>query len=135
MADAASQDPERKAANMTEDYDLKEHQPLDGVTSMDVGHVQVSKPHKPFTLLSILALGWNITNTGIGLVLVMGNAVFGGGPLFFYSTLLMAAVAVCVAITLGELASAYPHTGGQYFWVAQLAPKNNAGSSPTSLRS
>lgn len=123
MADAASQDPERKAANMTEDYDLKEHQPLDGVTSMDVGHVQVSKPHKPFTLLSILALGWNITNTGIGLVLVMGNAVFGGGPLFFYSTLLMAAVAVCVAITLGELASAYPHTGGQYFWVAQLAPK------------
>ncbi|KEF62032.1 uncharacterized protein A1O9_00004 [Exophiala aquamarina CBS 119918] len=79
-------------------------------------------PKKPFTLWSALSLGFNITNTGISIILVVGNTAFGAGPLFFYSTLLMAAVTFCVAITLGELTSAYPHAGGQYFWAAQLSP-------------
>lgn len=121
MADIDSPDAERKLKAMSDDYHVKEDPSLHGTTSEDVG--QVSKPLKSFTLLSMLALGWNITNTGIGMVLVMGSAVFGAGPLFFYSTLMIAGVAFCTAITLGELASAYPHTGGQYFWVAQLAPE------------
>lgn len=35
---------------------------------------------------------------------------------------MMAIVATFVAISLGELASTMPHSGGQYFWVATLAP-------------
>lgn len=32
-------------------------------------------------------------------------------------------VVLCCGISLAELASAFPHSGGQYFWVSQLAPK------------
>lgn len=91
------------------------------VTGTSVG--QISTPKKPFTVWSALSLGFNITNTGASMVLVVGNTSFGAGPLFFYSTILIAAVTFCVAVTLGELVSAYPHAGGQYFWAAQLSPE------------
>jgi len=58
---------------------------------------------------------------GVGIGLASG-AFMGGGPLYVWGTLLMGLVGFCVAISLGELASAMPHSGGQYFWVAQLAP-------------
>lgn len=32
-------------------------------------------------------------------------------------------MAFCVAVSLAELASAYPNAGGQYYWAAVLAPK------------
>lgn len=96
---------------------------LHQISTTDEGHLATLK--KPFTVWSALSLGFNITNTGISMVLVVGNTVFGAGPLFFYSTLLIAAVTFCVAITLGELASAWPHTGGQYFWAAQLSPEKH----------
>ena len=90
---------------------------------------QIGLPHadkkKPFTTLSAMSLGWSITNTGLGMVLIVGNTVFGAGPLFVYGIISMYLIATCVAVTLGELASAYPHAGGQYFWVAQLAPENS----------
>ena len=80
---------------------------------------------KPFTTLSAMSMGYSITNTGLGFVLIVSNTVFGAGPLFIYGTLLIACITFCVAITLGELTSAYPHAGGQYFWTAQLAPEWN----------
>lgn len=95
---------------------------LDHTTSIDIGDVRVRKLQKPFTLLSAASLGYAISNTPVGMLLVVGSAMFGGGPLFFYGTLLIIVVSFSVAISLGELASAYPHAGGQYFWVAQLAP-------------
>lgn len=124
MADTTSPDSKHNVTARGDNYYAKEDIDLHETHSTDVGHV-VSRPLKPFTLWSALSLGWNITNTGIGMVLVVGNAAFGAGPLFFYATLLVAAVSFCVAITLGELVSAYPHTGGQYFWVAQLSPERH----------
>jgi len=38
----------------------------------------------------------------------------------------MALIATCIAVSLGELASAYPNSGGQYYWTARLAPKKYA---------
>lgn len=90
------------------------------VDHADSTHIQ--QHEKPFTMWSAAALGYSTTNTGAGMLLVVGNAVFGAGPLFIYGTLVVAAVGFCVAVSLGELASAYPHAGGQYFWVARLAP-------------
>lgn len=95
--------------------------PLDSVISIGDGAV-VRQPQKPFTMLSAASLGYAISNTPVGVLLVVGNSMFGGSPLFFYGVLLLAFVSFSVAISLGELASAYPHAGGQYFWVAQLAP-------------
>ena len=98
----------------------------DKVESANDGHIIVAEPQKkPFSTLSAMSLGYSITNTGLGMVLIVGNTVFGAGPLFFYGILLIFGISVCVAVTLGELASAYPHAGGQYFWVAQLAPERS----------
>ncbi|KEF60311.1 uncharacterized protein A1O9_01871 [Exophiala aquamarina CBS 119918] len=84
--------------------------------------MEVEKPPlKPFTVWSAMSLGYSISNSGLGMVLVVGSAAFGAGPLFIYGTILITAITFCVAITLGELASAYPHSGAQYFYVAELA--------------
>lgn len=97
---------------------------LDPVESMTVG--EVAKPRqKPFTTLSAMSMGYSITNTGLGMVLIVGNTVFGAGPLFIYGILLICCIGFCIAITLGELTSAYPHAGGQYFWTAILAPERH----------
>jgi choline transport protein len=78
---------------------------------------------QPFSLLSLLGIAYSITNTAISLIIGLASGAFmGGGPLYVWGTLLMGLVGFCVAISLGELASAMPHSGGQYFWVAQLAP-------------
>lgn len=88
--------------------------------------VEIAKPHqKPFTVWSALSLGYSISNSGLGMALIVGNTVFGAGPLFIYGTILVTGVTFCVAITLGELSSAYPHAGGQYFYVAELASERN----------
>ncbi|KAF2010479.1 amino acid transporter [Aaosphaeria arxii CBS 175.79] len=78
---------------------------------------------KPFTTLSALGIGYGTTNTAVGILLVLGSTIpMGGSPLVFWGFLLMAVVGLATATTLGELASAYPHPGGQYIWVNQLAP-------------
>jgi amino acid transporter len=58
--------------------------------------------------------------------------------LLIYGFLFMALIAVCIAVSLGELASAYPNSGrsrtsnrshaigGQYYWASRLAPKKYA---------
>ena len=107
-----------------EEHHSTQDMSLHNVDSVNVG--QVAKlQKKPFTTLSAMSMGYSITNTGLGMVLIVGNTVFGAGPLFIYGILLICCISFCVAITLGELASAYPHAGGQYVWTAQLAPERN----------
>ncbi|KAH6974235.1 amino acid/polyamine transporter I [Ilyonectria sp. MPI-CAGE-AT-0026] len=78
---------------------------------------------KPFTLWTAMGLGHSITNTAITITVGLASGIaMGGPPLFFYGFIMMALVALCVAVSLGELASGLPHSGGQYFWVATLAP-------------
>ncbi|VUC36381.1 unnamed protein product [Clonostachys rosea] len=80
---------------------------------------------KPFTIWTAMGVGHSITNTAITIVAGLASSVaLGGAPLLIYGFLAMALVAVCVAITLGELSSAFPHSGGQYYWVSVLAPSS-----------
>ncbi|KAL5592118.1 hypothetical protein FOVSG1_011007 [Fusarium oxysporum f. sp. vasinfectum] len=91
------------------------------ISIMDGSHTQL--PQKTFTVWTAMGIGHSITNTAITLIVGLASGVaLGGPPLFIYGFLVMAVIAVCVAISLGELASALPHSGGQYFWVAVLAP-------------
>lgn len=70
-----------------------------------------------------MGLSHSITNTAIAITVGLASGIaMGGPPLFFYGFIMMALVALCVAVSLGELASGLPHSGGQYFWVATLAP-------------
>ncbi|KAH8727466.1 amino acid/polyamine transporter I, partial [Phaeosphaeriaceae sp. PMI808] len=76
-----------------------------------------------FTVWSAMGIGHSITNTAITIIVGLASGViFGGSPLYFYGFVGMVLVAICVAVSLGELASALPHSGGQYFWVSVLAP-------------
>lgn len=46
----------------------------------------------------------------------------GGPPVMVYSFLAVCILSLCVAIPLAEMCSMYPVAGGQYSWVAVLAP-------------
>ncbi|KXJ89478.1 amino acid/polyamine transporter I, partial [Microdochium bolleyi] len=99
--------------------DAREH------TSIVDGHVTV-QTLKPFTTLSAIGIGYGVTNTAVGLLLVLGTALpMGGSPLFFWGFLVMAGVGLATATTLAELSSAMPHPGGQYIWVHRLAPAHS----------
>ncbi|CAH0022447.1 unnamed protein product [Clonostachys rhizophaga] len=83
----------------------------------------VIQTQKPFTTLSAIGIGYGTTNTAVGILLVLGSTLpMGGSPLVFWGFLLMAGVGLATATTLAELASAFPHPGGQYIWVNRLAP-------------
>ncbi|KAK0386923.1 hypothetical protein NLU13_5236 [Sarocladium strictum] len=90
--------------------------------SLHVG--QADRPiKKPFTTLSALGIGYGTTNTAIGILLVLFSTLpMGGSPLLFWGFFVMAAVGLATATTLAEMASAMPHSGGQYIWTYHLAP-------------
>ncbi|KAH6687427.1 amino acid/polyamine transporter I [Plectosphaerella plurivora] len=98
--------------------------PLDVTESVQIGSSHRQMTHKPFTVWTAMGIGHSITNTAVTITVGMASGVaFGGPPVFFYGFLAMAVVAFFVAISLGELASALPHSGGQYYWVSVLAPE------------
>jgi choline transport protein len=96
-------------------------------SSSSIRHGQATAYNiKPFTTLSAIGIGYGTTNTAVGILLVLGATVpMGGSPLVFWGFLIMAAVGLATAVTLAELASAFPHPGGQYIWVNQLAPASS----------
>ncbi|WZH50407.1 amino acid/polyamine transporter I [Fusarium acuminatum] len=81
---------------------------------------------RPFTIWTAMGLGHSITNTAIGITVGLGNALpFGGPPVLFWGFLAMAVAGSCIGISLAELSSAYPHSGGQYYWVGKLGPPSS----------
>ncbi|KAH7115455.1 putative amino acid transporter [Dactylonectria estremocensis] len=46
----------------------------------------------------------------------------GGSPFYFWAFIVAATFQLMVALSLAELASAYPHTSGQAYWASRLAP-------------
>lgn len=89
-----------------------------------VGDVIV--PDKAFNMLSALGIAYSITNSPLGILLALGSQMyFGGAPAYFYGFIIMALVGACVAVSLGELTSMYPHSGGQYHWVVRLCPSSS----------
>ncbi|KAG8423105.1 hypothetical protein J3458_000025 [Metarhizium acridum] len=86
----------------------------------------VIQTQKPFTTLSAIGIGYGVTNTAVGIPLILSTAMpMGGSPQVFWGFLVMAGVGLATATTLAELVSAMPHPGGQYVWVNKLAPKRH----------
>lgn len=81
-------------------------------------------PVKPFSLLSLLGVAVTCGNAPITLLASLAAGTASGGPfVMIYGTIIVGAASFCVAISLGELSSAMPHAGGQYYWATQLAPR------------
>ncbi|CDH12140.1 probable Choline transport protein [Zygosaccharomyces bailii ISA1307] len=78
---------------------------------------------KSFSLWSILGIGFGLTNSWYGISASLVTGLSSGGPvLLIYGIILVALVSITIGVSLGELSSAYPHAGGQFFWSLQLAP-------------
>lgn len=92
-------------------------------SSIQEGNILI-QTQKPFTTLSAIGIGYGVTNTAVGLLLVLGTGIpMGGSPVVFWGFIAMAAVGLATATTLSELISAIPHPGGQHIWVHKVAPE------------
>lgn len=70
--------------------------------------------NRSFSLLSVLAVGFSISNTWFGVTGALATGIANGGPvIYFWGLLGVAAIHFCVAFSLSELASAYPNAGGK----------------------
>ncbi|KAM5349035.1 hypothetical protein ACJ41O_008858 [Fusarium nematophilum] len=76
-----------------------------------------------FSVLSAVGIHWSSTASPLAicstLQLVIG---VGGSPFYFWAFIVAAFFQFLVALSLAELASAYPHTSGQAYWTSKLAP-------------
>ncbi|RLV96504.1 Choline transport protein [Spathaspora sp. JA1] len=83
-----------------------------------------------FSLLSLLGVGFGLTNSWYGISASLVAGINSGGPmLIIYGIIILASIGMCVAVSLGEMASAMPNSGGQYYWTQKLAPKKYAAVS------
>lgn len=97
----------------------------DALKLAEMGYVQEMK--RGFSVLSILAVGFSLTNSWFGLSAAMVTGINSGGPvLLVYGLILTFVISIGVGISLSELASAMPNAGGQYFWANELAPRKYA---------
>lgn len=78
---------------------------------------------RSFSLVGMIGFSFSIVTswTALGGVLILG-VESGGPPVMIYSWLGICAFCVAVAYSMAEICSAYPVAGGQYSWVAVLAP-------------
>lgn len=82
---------------------------------------------RSFSIWSVLGVGFGLTNSWFGISAALITGISSGGPLLIvYGIIIIASVSTCIAITLSELSSAMPNSGGQYYWTLQLAPKKYA---------
>lgn len=78
---------------------------------------------RSFSLLGMIGFSFSIVTcwTALSGVLIIGF-IAGGPPVMIYSWIGICVFALAVAYSMAELCSAYPVAGGQYSWVAVLAP-------------
>lgn len=110
------------------DKPTKQHQQYDEALEPDTDAVHYDDNGEPilrksFSLWSILGVGFGLTNSWFGISTSMVTGLSSGGPMMIvYGIMIISLVSICVGISLGELSSAYPHAGGQFWWALQLAP-------------
>jgi len=78
---------------------------------------------RSFGLLGLVGFSFSIVTswTALGGVLIVG-VESGGPPVMIWSWVGICVVTLAVAYSMAEMCSAYPVAGGQYSWVAILAP-------------
>ncbi|KIV77357.1 hypothetical protein PV11_09157 [Exophiala sideris] len=82
---------------------------------------------RSFSLLGMVGFSFSIVTcwTALGGTLILGIES-GGPPVMVWSWLAISALSLCVGYSFAEMCSAYPTAGGQYSWVAILAPPKYA---------
>ncbi|KAF3805166.1 Choline transport protein [Colletotrichum gloeosporioides] len=91
------------------------------------GHDQVLK--RQFSWVSALGLSFSITNSWIGYLFPLKsnfgqNLIYGGPQSCIFGLLVAFAAQLVITLGLGEIASAFPSTGGQYHFCYILSSPN-----------
>ncbi|KAF5664279.1 choline permease [Fusarium heterosporum] len=95
----------------------------DALRLAQLGHTQELR--RQYSLYSLCALCVCLMATWEALSSVIATALISGGaPCLLYNFILSTVCSLCIASSLGEIASIYPTAGGQYHWVAALSPSS-----------
>ncbi|KAH5172030.1 hypothetical protein HBH77_219750 [Parastagonospora nodorum] len=115
MASSPVSDPEKKVAVVDSDDEVL----------AQLGYTQELK--RSFGLLGMVGFSFSIVTswTALSGVLIIG-VESGGPPVMVWGWLGVCLVTLAVAYSMAEMCSAYPVAGGQYSWVAILAPSSVA---------
>lgn len=91
----------------------------------ELGYQQELK--RSFGLIGMVGFAFSIVTCWSALsgVLIIG-AESGGPPVMVWSWIAVCVLSLAVAYSMAEMCSAYPVAGGQYSWVAVLAPRKAA---------
>lgn len=109
----------KRDVRVAEEFEPSDDTDGKGVMAAD-GEVHL---RKSFSLWSILGVGFGLTNSWFGISASMVAGISSGGPMMIvYGIVIVALISVCIGTSLGELSSAYPHAGGQFWWSLKLAP-------------
>lgn len=112
-----------KTPSIMDDDLAKPHLGGDDLDIQGMGYT-VELQDRPFNILNIFAIGFTICNSAIAVIASLATGIGNGGPItYIWAQIFIYAMSFCVAVSLGELASAMPNAGGQYYWASQLAPK------------
>lgn len=83
-----------------------------------------SQAKREIGLLAIIGLGWNICNSWSAIAATLVISISSGGPVtLLYGIVLIFVLGGACALSMAEIASAYPTAGGQYHWTSILASK------------
>ncbi|KAF1928278.1 amino acid transporter [Didymella exigua CBS 183.55] len=109
------------------DHDVKHFAPTaddDDDRLAQLGHVQ--ELQRNYSLWSLGSLSLCLMGTWEALSTVIATALTtGGAPCLFFNLLMSVICTIAIACSLGEIASIFPTAGGQYHWVAALAPSSS----------
>ncbi|XP_039794965.1 amino-acid permease BAT1 homolog [Panicum virgatum] len=97
----------------------------DQVRLRQLGYKQELK--RGLSVLSNFALSFSIISVFMGVTITYNTGLRYGGPVSMtLGWLVVSALNGCVALSMAEICSAYPTSGGLYYWSAKLAGKDLA---------
>ncbi|KAM5351184.1 hypothetical protein ACJ41O_003907 [Fusarium nematophilum] len=112
---------EKDVASLAKTNSYQAPQNDDALRLAQLGHAQ--ELERQYSLPALCALCVCLMATWEALSTVIATALISGGaPCLFYNLVLSTLATICIASSLGEIASIYPTAGGQYHWVAALSP-------------
>ncbi|KAK2933414.1 hypothetical protein FoTM2_007875 [Fusarium oxysporum f. sp. vasinfectum] len=83
---------------------------------------------KRFSFWSLLGYQLSVMASWSNYLVIAGTFVYIGGPVaMIYGALLVGFFQFMTAMSLSELASAWPHAGGSQFWITQLMSPTSSG--------
>ncbi|PWZ33135.1 Amino-acid permease BAT1 [Zea mays] len=95
----------------------------DQVRLHQLGYKQELK--RGLSVLSNFALSFSIISVLMGVTITYNTGLRYGGPVSMtLGWFLVSALNACVALSMAEICSAYPTSGGLYYWSAKLAGKD-----------